>query len=148
MNEDYGLYPSQVAQRKLKSLNAKRIATEGEEKAVAYLIQEKNYRIVCRNYRAGRTGEIDIIALEPEGTLVFVEVKSRTKREATQFGIQELGFDAVCRRKQEKILAASRIYLAGLLSTGIRWRYDVIVITSTGESKSEQQLNHVENAFF
>ena len=46
----------------------------GENYAVSYL-QAKGFRIVERNFYAGKLGEIDIIA-EKGGVLHFVEVKS------------------------------------------------------------------------
>ena len=46
----------------------------GEDAAAAYL-QNKDYRIIERNYRT-KYGEIDIIAKDSDGTLVFVEVKA------------------------------------------------------------------------
>ncbi|HON77748.1 MAG TPA: YraN family protein [Spirochaetota bacterium] len=47
----------------------------GEDRAAVFLA-EQGFTIVCRNYRNGRYGEIDIIA-EKEGLLVFAEVKTR-----------------------------------------------------------------------
>jgi len=49
-----------------------------EERALAHL-QAQGLRLVERNYRTpGRGGgEIDLILREPDGTLVFVEVRAR-----------------------------------------------------------------------
>ncbi|MCX7726576.1 MAG: YraN family protein [Chitinispirillaceae bacterium] len=46
----------------------------GEEKAIEYLLSA-GYKIICRKYRAKR-GEIDCIAMDSDGVLVFIEVKS------------------------------------------------------------------------
>ena len=46
----------------------------GESHALDYL-RAKGYRLVARNFRSGR-GEIDLIVDAPDGSLVFVEVKS------------------------------------------------------------------------
>jgi putative endonuclease len=51
----------------------------GENAAVDYLVM-LGWRIVERNWRFGRVGEIDIVAVDPEGrsgTLVFCEVKTK-----------------------------------------------------------------------
>ena len=48
----------------------------GEDKAAEFLL-EQGFEIVCRNFRNGRYGEIDIIAAR-ENLLIFVEVKTRT----------------------------------------------------------------------
>jgi putative endonuclease len=50
----------------------------GEDRALAHLLAA-GLRLVSRNYRTpGRGGgEIDLIMREPDGTLVFVEVRQR-----------------------------------------------------------------------
>lgn len=48
----------------------------GEQVAVEHL-QALGWRILQRNWRC-RYGELDVIATDPLGTLVFVEVKTRT----------------------------------------------------------------------
>ena len=56
------------------------IGQKGEDLAAAYL-EQMGWRVVDRNWRYRRVGEIDIVAVEPSrgrGTLVFCEVKSRT----------------------------------------------------------------------
>ena len=53
--------------------NNRKIGSRYEDLAAAYL-SEAGYRILTRNYR-NRFGEIDIIAADPKGTLVFAEVK-------------------------------------------------------------------------
>lgn len=50
------------------------IGGRGENAAAVYL-QKKGYKLVERNYRT-KYGEIDIIAKDSEGVLVFVEVKT------------------------------------------------------------------------
>lgn len=46
----------------------------GENISAIYL-KMNNYRIICRNYRK-KFGEIDIIAINKSGLLVFFEVKT------------------------------------------------------------------------
>ena len=47
----------------------------GEDVAVLFL-KNLRYRILSRNFILGRLGEIDIIARDRDGVLVFVEVKA------------------------------------------------------------------------
>lgn len=47
----------------------------GEELAVQHLVAT-GARVLARNWRC-RLGELDVVALEPDGTLVFCEVKTR-----------------------------------------------------------------------
>lgn len=53
-----------------------RLGRAGEQLATQFLIQKK-YSILDRNVRWKQL-EVDIIALDPNGELVFVEVKTRT----------------------------------------------------------------------
>ena len=48
----------------------------GEDLASAFL-QNKGYKIIERNFRFGRNGEIDIIA-KKDDLVLFVEVKNRS----------------------------------------------------------------------
>jgi len=64
----------------------RRFGDEGEAAAAAFLAR-RGFRVLARNVRVPRVGEIDIVALDPTspsglrgasgGTLVFVEVKTR-----------------------------------------------------------------------
>ena len=53
---------------------------QGEQIAVAHL-EGLGWTVVDRNWRSGRLGELDVVALQPApgrfGTLVFCEVKTR-----------------------------------------------------------------------
>jgi len=52
------------------------IGARGEDIAVAHL-EGLGWQVVDRNWRC-RTGEIDVIAVDPVGTTVFCEVKTRS----------------------------------------------------------------------
>ena len=106
----------------------------GEDLAVKYLLS-KGYKLLARNYR-NKIGEIDII-VEKDGIIIFVEVKSRT---STNYGY---GYEAVNRRKQEKIINCSHIYCKqnGLYNSQLR--YDIIEVYLTKDIK----INHIDNAF-
>ena len=79
------------------------LGKRGEEMACDFL-REKGYLILEKNYRT-RYGEIDIVA-EKEGTVVFVEVKTRA---TGTFGWPEEAIDA---RKQHKLALTAEHYLA------------------------------------
>ena len=116
-------------------MNRTAAGREGEERAVDFLI-EKKYRILRRNYRAGR-GEVDIVA-EEQGMLVFVEVKLRR---SSSFGDPE---DAVTPLKQRAIRSAARSYLSLEGCEGRACRFDVIAIDASG---AEPVIRHLEDAF-
>jgi len=106
----------------------------GENKAQEYL-RSKGYRIRETNYRT-RIGEIDIIA-EKFDTLVFVEVKTRTN---TNYGFP---YEAVNRRKLDKIVKSSLIYIKEKGINNYQIRYDIIEVFLYDKLK----INHIENVF-
>jgi putative endonuclease len=77
-----------------------------EDRALAHL-QGAGLRLVARNYRTpGRGGgEIDLIMQDPDGTLVFVEVRARA--DAAHGGAAL----SVTATKRRRIVLAARHYL-------------------------------------
>lgn len=110
----------------------------GEDLALEHL-QAKNYRLLRRNYRHGR-GEIDLIMQDPEGTLVFVEVKSaRTRDSGGPLG----------RIDGRKILRLQR--LAQRFCLQMDWtdrdmRFDAVGVDLPGDG-GEAGIEHIEHAF-
>lgn len=106
----------------------------GEERAAEYL-SRIGFRILARNFRT-RRGEIDIVAGDG-ATLVFVEVKSW---KTVDIGDLEI---SIGRRKQRRIIDASRLYLARAgLYDRVSVRYDLIFVK--GDS---MEVHHVREAF-
>ncbi len=65
-------------QKKKKNLNSRQIlGREGERRAAAFLLARR-YKILRQNWRIAG-GEIDILAQDQDGTLIVVEVKTRTE---------------------------------------------------------------------
>ena len=97
----------------------------GETIAAVYL-RKLGYRIVDRNVRT-RRGEIDLVVRRGE-ELVFVEVKS-WRRVPTE-GLEH----AIDRRKQQRIVAVARVYLARnwVRFGSLRNRFDVVLIRDGG----------------
>ena len=78
------------------------LGKRGEKAAEAYL-EERGWRIIERNWRAGRRGEIDLIARDPANCLVFIEVKARRVRTASANSDgYHTGFESVQGLKQTK----------------------------------------------
>jgi putative endonuclease len=82
--------------------------------------------LVCRNYRVARGprargGEIDLIVRERDGTLVFVEVRSRAG--ASHGG----ALASVSAAKQRSLVFAAQHYLARLSHTP-PCRFDVVAV--------------------
>src|SRR3954464_4572279 len=80
----------------------------GEEDACKH-IASLGYRIVKRNFRWGKMGEIDIVAYD-DTTLVFIEVKTRTNY---SHGTPESSVDKK-KQRQLKQIAKGYYYVNGL----------------------------------
>lgn len=105
--------------------NTSERGASAETLALAHL-QRAGLKLVTRNYATpGRGGgEIDLIMREPDGTLVFVEVRAR----ATAAGGGAAA--SVIRRKQRRILLAARHYLAQQPALP-PCRFDVVALDGT-----------------
>ncbi|MCL2736131.1 MAG: YraN family protein [Propionibacteriaceae bacterium] len=104
----------------------KKIGQAGEDLAADYL-EDLGWRIVERNWRYARIGEIDIIAVEPSygrGTLVFCEVKVKS---GTGFGEP---LEAITRSKLQRLHRLACIWMATHETGYSRVRIDAIGILS------------------
>ena len=112
-----GLLPSRPASR-----TTKQVGDAAEERASGFL-QAKGLQFVARNYRTpGRGGgEIDLIMRDRDGTLVFVEVRKRSR---TDHGGAAASVGHV---KQRRIIFTARHYLLQL-RTVPPCRFDVVVM--------------------
>jgi putative endonuclease len=105
----------------------------GEDAAVEYLLTQ-GYTVETRNYRT-RQGELDIVAIAPDGTLVFVEVKAAASR---AYGNP---LYKVTLAKQKTIAYMAKRYMHERKITNRACRMDVIGIW-------QGKIDHIRNAFF
>ena len=120
-----------------KTLSRIEIGDLGERIACSYL-KCNGWKVLYRNYRGPKGGEVDIIARDFD-TLVFVEVKTRTKR---GYGRP---LDAVNTEKQDLIERGANSWLRLLGRRDMPWRFDVIEVILTDQHSPEVTL--IENAF-
>jgi putative endonuclease len=105
-----------------------------EEAAYQYL-RANGLTLLARNYRTpGRGGgEIDLIMREPDGTVVFVEVRQRS---SARFGGAAASIGAV---KKRRIIFAARHYVARLAQEP-PCRFDVLL-------QQDTQIQWIQAAF-
>jgi putative endonuclease len=101
-------------------------------------LRRRGYKILYRNFRGRRGGEIDIVCRDGD-TLVFVEVKTRTSE---NFGRP---IAAVDRDKQRRISQGGLAWLRLLDNPDVLFRFDVVEIIVDSEAKPRIEL--VQNAF-
>lgn len=112
----------------------KNLGNAAEDAAVLFL-EEKGIRILERNFRSYH-GEIDIIALEEQSTILVIEVKMRSGRECGTPA------EAVDLRKQKKICYTFNYYrMKEQLREDTPVRFDVI------EVDKNLQCCWIKNAF-
>ena len=102
-----------------------RTGRAGEALAQRYL-QARGMRVLERNYRVARGrsrqgGEIDLILLDADGTLVFVEV--RVRRGAAAGGAAA----SIVAAKRASLVYAAQTYLSGLERVP-PCRFDVVAV--------------------
>lgn len=107
---------------------AHELGREGERLAVRYL-RTQHYRILYRNFRAPRGGEVDLVCRDKtDNTLVFVEVKTRR---SLAFGAPG---EAVTRDKQKLIARGALAWLRLLDRPDILFRFDIVEIIHDGKT--------------
>ncbi len=109
---------------------------EGELLAANHL-QSEGYVIRHRNWRHGHK-ELDIVA-EKDGTVVFVEVKTR---KGVLFGSPE---DAVTSGKIQRIVSSADAYLREY-AIDLPVRFDLITVVAGGNGLP--RIRHIEDAFY
>jgi putative endonuclease len=135
----------------LNDLTPHQIGEFGEKIAAKYL-QSLGWKVLYRNFRASKGGEVDLVMRGGDelGLLVFAEVKTRTRRDYGR------PMRAVNEEKKALIRRGATEWLRLLgkeitpnqnhdVRRQISWRYDVVEIVLEDGEKPDVSL--VENAF-
>lgn len=130
-----------MAESRLKTQSTRSVGAAGEQRALLHL-QAAGLRLVARNFKSpGRGGgEVDLIMREPDGTLVFVEVRQRAS--ASHGGAAA----SVGWAKQRRIIFAARHYLARLAHCP-PCRFDVVALQGAGTDRAEPHVHWIRAAF-
>lgn len=113
------------------------LGARGEKLAQSFL-RKSGYKILYRNFRARRGGEVDIVCRDDD-TLVFVEVKTRTRED---FGRP---LEAVNAAKRKLISRGALAWLQMLDNPDILFRFDVVEVVIV--EKMPPRIEIVRNAF-
>ena len=117
------------------------LGKKGEDFACKYLV-DKGFKEIERNFRKP-WGELDIIMVAPDKTLVFVEVK--TIKNFSSQGVRPE--DQMTRSKIEKFKRTASLYANShldLANDKKGWRLDLIALTKIG---NDYLVKHYENVF-
>ena len=111
---------------------------ERGEKLASKFLRSRGYKILYRNFKDRRGGEIDIVCRDGD-TLVFVEVKTR--------GGEEFGrpVEAVDREKQLRVSRGGLAWLRLLDNPDITFRFDIVEVLLPEQAEPHCEL--IQNAF-
>lgn len=117
-----------------------RLGARAEDLA-AQLLEEAGLRVVARNWRRPE-GELDLVALDRDGTCVFCEVRSRTGE------LRGDPLEAVNPRKQAQVIRAARHYLTlePTMASASAFRFDVVAVTFFEDGRPPRVV-HIARAF-
>ena len=112
------------------------LGIDGERIAERWLVH-RGWRVIQRRFRSGHR-DIDLVA-EREGTIAFIEVKTRS---GAEFGGP---VEAVNWKKRRELSRSAHTWIDRHGRPGESYRFDVVGVLVTGD---RVRVRHVENAFF
>jgi putative endonuclease len=101
-------------------------------------LKQKGLKTLTRNY-ACKAGEIDLIMVDSDRSIVFVEVKTRTDEE---FAPTEA---VVTKPKMDKMAHTARYFLTAHEIQNRPYRFDIVTVTLG--HRGPAQIRHYKNAF-
>ena len=110
----------------------------GEKISREYL-ENKGYKILDKNFRYSKFGELDIIA-QKGNDIIFFEVKTRKKTGLSEF----LPEDNITFDKQKKLIKLAQIYLSKSRLLDNSWQIDILAIEIYRDGSYD--IRHTENA--
>lgn len=116
------------------------IGAKGEILAANYLVA-KGYKILEKNYynkKGYRLGEIDLIAENSVGEIIFFEVKSRSTR-----GLEVVPEERVNRNKLKKIFKIAQYFLRDKKIIEKDWRVDFIGVVFNLKTR-KASIRHIK----
>ncbi len=119
-------------------MTTKTLGDLGEKIAEKYL-KEKGYKILDRNFRYKKLGELDLVAQKGAG-VIFFEVKARRKKHLSNF----MPEDNITYQKQKKLIKLAQLWLAKRKLEDINWQIDILGIEIYRSSSPD--IRHLENA--
>lgn len=98
-------------------MNRAETGQKGEAVAAKFYL-DRGCELLVHNFRT-RRGELDLVLREPDGTIVFCEVKTRSGSALVS------GAQAVDHKKQKRLIYAAQEYLQKIKSSDASTRFDV-----------------------
>jgi len=121
-----------------KLLTDRKLLGQWGEKRCQRFLKRKGLKTLTRNFTC-KTGEIDLVMVDTDKTIVFVEVRTRVDE---SFSSAE---SSITSAKKAKLFRTARFFLTTHNIDNRPFRFDVVTIV-LGQ-KGRPQIRHYENAF-
>lgn len=108
------------------------------EKYCEKFLKRKGLKVLTRNFSC-KTGEIDIIMVDTNGSIVFVEVRTKADEEFSDVE------SSITQAKKTRLKRAARYFLSTQDIENRPFRFDIVAIVLG--RKGKPQIRHYENAF-
>jgi len=123
---------------KKKILSDRRLLGQWGQKQSEKFYKARGCKTLARNFSCS-SGEIDLIVGQGDGTIVFVEVKTRRTEEFVK------AESAVSYSKKLRMAKAARLFVKKYKIENSPLRFDVVIVIPDEKGKAE--IRHYENAF-
>jgi putative endonuclease len=123
--------------RKKLFADIKLLGKWGERRCEKFL-RKKGLKTLTRNYSC-KAGEIDLIMVDADRSIVFVEVKTRTNEE---FAPAE---SVITTPKMDKMTKTARYFISAYEIENRPYRFDIVAVTLG--KRGPAQIRHYKNAF-
>ena len=121
-----------------KLLADRRLLGQWGEKRCERFLNGKGFKTLTRNFSC-KTGEIDLIMVDSDTSIVFVEVRTKTDEEFSDVE------SSITEAKKTRLKKAARYFLATHDIKNRPFRFDIVAIVLG--RKGNPELRHYENAF-
>ena len=121
-----------------KLLSDKKLLGQWGEKRCEKFLKNKGLKLLVRNFSC-KTGELDLVMVDPDSSIIFVEVKTRANEDFTD------AESSITPAKKHKLFKTARYFLASNKIPDRPFRFDVVTVI-LGRS-GQPQIRHYENAF-
>jgi len=121
-----------------KLLSDRKLLGRWGEKRGENFLKSKGLKTLARNFSC-KTGEIDLVMVDGDGAIVFVEVRTKANE---SFSPPE---ESITQPKRARLLRAARYFLAAHKIEDRPLRFDVVTVV-LGQV-GQPQIRHYQNAF-
>lgn len=121
-----------------KILSDTRLLGQWGQKQCEKFFNAKGCKTLTRNFSC-KTGEIDLIMTSADGTVIFVEVKTRKKEDYAD------AESSITSAKKMRMTKAANLFIKEYKLENFPLRFDIAIVIPDEKGKTE--IRHYENAF-